>query len=86
MITQHWNRLNICSFTGRGWSFTTISRLYYFYQLQAQEPLILLAQQIAEQDNVTEQFKVDNQMEWVSQMNNIRNRATEIVSHDIVYN
>ena len=28
----------------------------------------------------------DEQMEWVARMNNIRSRATEIVSHDIIYN
>ncbi|MBQ5890519.1 MAG: TnpV protein, partial [Clostridia bacterium] len=27
----------------------------------------------------------DNQMEWVARMNNIRNRATEIVNHDMIY-
>ena len=37
-------------------------------------------------EGITEQLKVDNQMEWVARMNNIRNRATEIVNHDIIYN
>jgi len=35
---------------------------------------------------VTEQLKADNQMEWVTQMNNIRNRVIEIVNNDIIYN
>ena len=35
---------------------------------------------------ITEQLKADNQMEWVARMNNIRQRATEIVNHDIIYN
>ncbi|MEE1138621.1 MAG: TnpV protein, partial [Acutalibacteraceae bacterium] len=30
-------------------------------------------------------LKEDNQMEWVARMNNIRNRATEIVNHDMIY-
>lgn len=53
---------------------------------QAQERLLLLTKQIAEQENVTEQLKADNQIEWVGRMNNIRSRATEIVNYDIIYN
>lgn len=34
---------------------------------------------MAEREGVTEQLKANNQMEWVAQMNNIRNRVTEIV-------
>lgn len=44
-----------------------------------------LIKQIAEREDVTEQLKADNQMEWVAQMNNIRQRATEIVNTEIVY-
>lgn len=32
-----------------------------------------------------EQLKAENQMEWVGRMNNIRNRATEIVNADLIY-
>lgn len=39
-----------------------------------------LVKQIVERESVTEQLKVENQMEWVGQMNNIRSRATEIVN------
>ena len=42
--------------------------------------------QQVEREEVTEQLKADNQMEWVSQMTNIRNRATEMVNNDIIYN
>lgn len=41
---------------------------------------------MAEREGVTEQLKAENQLEWVGQMNNIRNRATEIVNNDIIYN
>lgn len=40
---------------------------------------------MAEREGVTEKLKADNQMEWVAQMNNIRNRATEIVNNDLIY-
>lgn len=45
-----------------------------------------LVNQMAEREGVTEKLKADNQMEWVARMNNIRNKATEIVNHDIIYN
>lgn len=44
-----------------------------------------LAKQMAECEGVTEKLKADNQMEWVDRMNNIRNRAIEVVNTDIVF-
>ena len=44
-----------------------------------------LVKQMAEREGVTEQLKADNQMEWVGRMNNIRNRAIEIVNADLIY-
>ena len=44
-----------------------------------------LVKQMAEREGVTEQLKAENQMEWVGRMNNIRNRATEIVNADLIY-
>ena len=52
---------------------------------QAEEMFSRLVKQIAEREGLTEQLKADNQMEWVQKMNNIRNRATEIVNHDTIY-
>lgn len=44
-----------------------------------------LIKQMAEQEGVTEQLKAENQMEWVGRMNNIDNRAREIVNAEIIY-
>ena len=52
---------------------------------QAEDMLSRLVKQMAEREGVTEQLKADNQMEWVSRMNNIRNRAIEAVNTDIVF-
>ena len=52
---------------------------------QAEDMFFRLVKQMAEREGVTEQLKADNQMEWVSRMNNIRNRATEIVNTDLIY-
>ena len=53
---------------------------------QAEDMFFRLVKQMAEREGVTEQLKAENQMEWVARMNNVRNRATEIVNHDIIFN
>lgn len=52
---------------------------------QAEETFERLVKQMAERGGVTEQLKAADQMEWVGCMNNIRNRAIEVVNTDIVY-
>ena len=52
---------------------------------QAEAMFSRLVMQMAKREGVTEQQKVKNQMEWVAQMNNIRNRATEIVNTDLIF-
>lgn len=44
-----------------------------------------LVKQIAEQEGITEQLKAENQMLWVQQMNNIANRAREIVYNELIH-
>lgn len=44
-----------------------------------------LVKKISEQEGVTEQLKADNQMLWVQHMNNVANRAREIVYNEIIY-
>ena len=43
-----------------------------------------LTSQLAKQEGITEQLKTTNQMEWVQQMNNVRNRAAEIVWKELI--
>lgn len=52
---------------------------------QAEETFSRLVKQLAEKENVTENLKAENQMLWVQKMNNIRNRATEIVNTEVIY-
>ena len=52
---------------------------------QAEEMFSRLVKQLAEKENVTEKLKAENQMLWVQKMNNIRNRATEVVNAEIIY-
>ena len=51
---------------------------------QAEELFFRLVKQMAEAEGVTETLKADDPMEWVGRMNNIRNRATEIVNTEII--
>ncbi len=51
---------------------------------QAEDMFFRLVKQMAERAVVTEQLKADNQMAWVTRMNNIRNRATEIINTDFI--
>jgi hypothetical protein len=53
---------------------------------QAEEMFFRLVKQMAEREGVTETLKSENQMLWVQIINNIRNRATEIVNMDLIYN
>ena len=49
------------------------------------ERMELLTQQMAERENVTERLKAEDQMQWVGRMNNIRNRAEEIIREELIY-
>ncbi len=53
---------------------------------QAEDMFLRLVKQMAEREDVTEALKTENQMEWVGRMNNIRNRATELVNAELIYN
>lgn len=44
-----------------------------------------LVKQIAEKENITEELKATNQMEWVGKMNCIKHCAEEIVLNEIIY-
>ena len=53
---------------------------------QAKEMFDTLIKQFKQAEGITEQLKAENQIEWVGRMNNIRNRATEIINYNIIYN
>ena len=51
---------------------------------QATAVFLRLVKELAEKEGVTEKLKAENQMLWVQKMNNIRNRATEIVNAELI--
>ena len=52
---------------------------------RARNKLHLLVTQLAEKEDINEQLKVQDQMAWVGVMNNIRNRAEEIILQELIY-
>ena len=44
-----------------------------------------LTAELAASEGVTERLKAENQMAWVGQMNNIRQRAEEIITAELIY-
>ena len=51
---------------------------------RANELFDRLVKQLAEKEGITEQLKATDQMAWVGAMNNIRNRAEEIIVHELI--
>ncbi len=45
----------------------------------------LLIKQFAEKENITEELKAINQLEWVGKMNSIKNRVEEIIFNELIY-
>lgn len=50
------------------------------------QPLFFrLVKQYAERENMTEQLKTENSMEWVRRMNNIGSKVTEFVNNGLIH-
>ena len=70
------------------YNLLTSGKLHYHLVEVEEEAEILfsrLVKEYAEKEGVTEQLKAADQMAWVRRMNNIRERATEIVNADVVF-
>ena len=52
---------------------------------EAREKVEMLMEQMAEQWDVTEKLKTQNQMEWMQRMNNIKTNAEEVVLKENIY-
>ena len=51
---------------------------------QAEGRMLLLTEQMARREGITEQLKAQYQMAWVQGMNNIKAQAMEIVNHELI--
>ena len=73
----------------RYYNLMTSEKLYDYLadiEEQAGNMFLRLVNELAEKENVTEALKAENAMEWVRRMNNIRNRAAEVVNAEVIYN
>ena len=52
--------------------------------MQAEEQLVLTVRQMQKAEDVTEDLKAADQLEWVRRMNSIRNRAEEIIKSELI--
>ena len=53
---------------------------------QASDMFSRLVEQMKANEGITEQLKEDDQMEWLQRMENIQQRAIEVVNHELIYN
>ncbi len=60
----------------------------YLYSIDEKCNTLLasIINELTKKENITEELKISNQLEWVAKMNNIKNRAEEIVYNEYVYN
>ena len=70
------------------YNLLTSGKLYNYLadvERQAENLFEQTIKSLAEQKQVTEKLKAENMILWVQKMNNIRNRATEIVNEQVIY-
>ena len=76
---EHPARYSSLILTGKLWTYLAD------LNEQAEERLDLIMEQMEAAEGVTEELKAQNQLEWVGRMNNIRNRAEEIINSELIY-
>ncbi len=76
---EHPARYSSLILTGKLWTYLAD------LNEQAEERLDLIIEQMKAAEGVTEELKARNQLEWVGRMNNIRNRAEEIIQSELIY-
>lgn len=69
-----------CDLTGSGKLNAYLADL----NAQSEDLFLRTVKEIAAREGVTEALKSENQMVWVQQMNNIRERTTEIVNNELI--
>ena len=72
----------------RYYNLLTSEKLYQYLadiEEQAEAMFSQLVKAFAEKENVTEKLKANNPMLWVRKINNIRNRAMEIVNSEVIF-
>ena len=76
---EHPARYSSLILTGKLWTYLAD------LNEQAEKRRDLIIEQMKAAEGVTEELKARNQLEWVGRMNNIRNRAEEIIKNELIY-
>ena len=76
---EHPARYSSLILTGKLWTYLAD------LNEQAEERRDLIIEQMKAAEGVTEELKARNQLEWVGRMNNIRNRAEEIINAELIF-
>ncbi len=76
---EHPARYSALILTGKLWTYLAD------LNEQAEKRRDLIIEQMKAAEGVTEELKARNQLEWVGRMNNIRNRAEEIINSELIY-
>lgn len=63
----------------------TLNEYLHDIDIIVMEKMQILIKELAEKENINEKLKQDNQMLWVSKMNNIKNIAEEIILKEYIY-
>ena len=62
-----------------------LNKYLHEIDIACEERIRTIISQLVKQENVTEELKTTNQMEWVRCMNSIKNRAEEIILNELIY-
>lgn len=63
----------------------TLNEYLHEVDITVMEKVQKLIKELAEKENINEELKQDNQMLWVSKMNNIKNTVEEIILKEYIY-
>ena len=62
-----------------------LNRYLHEIDIACNDRINAIISKLAKQENITEELKATNQLEWVQAMNNIKNRAEENVFAELIY-
>ena len=63
----------------------TLSKYLYDIDKDSNDRLKNIINDLAKKENITEELKQSDPLNWVQSMNNIKNRAEEIVLNEFIY-
>jgi hypothetical protein len=62
-----------------------LNRYLHEIDVACENRIKTIISQLIKKENITEELKATNQMEWVRSMNSIKNRAEEIAFNELIY-